>query len=101
MRLRLPAVLPGPMLRSGELLNDARVLVHSPEAEVRSNAADVLRSKTLHIVEQWPSPSWAAVDVALIPHKAEPIPGLLTLFLSHGNIPFQQMAAALAKRHQD
>ena len=101
VRLRLPAVLPGPMLRSGELLNDARVLVHSPEAEVRSNAADVLRSKTLHIVEQWPSPSWAAVDVALIPHKAEPIPGLLTLFLSHGNIPFQQMAAALAKRHQD
>ncbi|MFT5583392.1 MAG: signal transduction histidine kinase [Cognaticolwellia sp.] len=100
VRLRLPAELPGPLVRSGELLADARLLVHSPKATVRAHAADVLRCKTLHIVEQWP-PLQVEADLALIPYNTEPIAGLCTLFLAQDTIPFHEMAAALAKLPRD
>ena len=97
VRLRLPAVLPAARLHSRERLRTARLVVQHSGPARSAEVADVLRCKTLHILEQWPPPSWAPADLALVHPSTEPSGTMPSIAMSPGPLPLEEMAQALAK----
>ena len=97
VRLRLPAVLPKASPQPDERLRSARIVVQHCGTACGAEVADVLRCKTLHVLEQWPPPSWATADLALIDPSTVPSGTIPSVVLVPGHLPLQEMVQALAK----